>query len=284
MKKVLIAGEKSYIGCSLESYIQGKLDRDEYRLDTVDMIGDAWRSLELNSYDCIVFVAGIVHVRDKVPPEVYYKVNCDLPIEMAKKAKDAGVKKFIFMSTMSVYGDDEGLIDDNFKIEPKSHYGISKYKAEQGLFALGCEEFKVFALRPPMVYGKGCKGNYNTLAKFVKKIGVFPNFKNERSMIYIDNLCCFIKKVIDGELDAGVWLPQNKEYVNTAEMARLIAEANGKKVFMPRIFNPFIKLGKKMNIEIVVKCFGSYRYSKTDERNLVDETPFDVSVMKTEGK
>lgn len=284
MKKILIAGAKSYIGCSFEGYIQGKADKNEYQIDTVDMIGDGWREVDLSKYDVLFFVAGIVHVKDKVPPEIYYKVNCDLPVEMAEKAKAAGVEKFIFMSTMSVYGDDEGLIDENFKIEPKSHYGISKYKAEQGLFPLNCPEFQVFALRPPMVYGKGCKGNYNTLAKFVKKIGVFPNFKNERSMIYVDNLCCFVKKVIDGEIPSGVWMPQNKEYVNTAEMARLIAAANGKKVFMPRIFNPFIKLGKKMNIEIVVKCFGSYCYSKEDERNLIDETPFDVSIMKTEEK
>ena len=284
MKKVLIAGEKSYIGCSLEGYIKSKADCKEYQLDTVDMIGDGWRGLDLSEYDCIFFVAGIVHVGDRVPPEVYYKVNCDLPIEMAEKARVSGVKKFIFMSTMSIYGDDEGVIDDDFKIAPKSHYGISKYMAEQGLFELVCEGFEVFAIRPPRAYGKGCKGNYNTLAKFVKKYGVFPNFKNERSMIYVDNLCCFIKKVIDGELPAGVWLPQNKEYVNTAEMARLIALANDKKVFMPRIFNPFIRLAKKMNIEIVVKCFGSYRYAMIDERNLVDETPFDVSVMKTEGK
>lgn len=285
MKKILIAGANSYIGCSLENYFRNTANySDNYEIDTVDMIGDKWKETDLSLYNIIFFVAGIVHVKDKVSPDVYYKVNRDLPIEMAKKAQNAGVNKFIFMSTMSVYGDNEGVIDSDSQIVPKSHYGISKYQAEQGLFQLNTAEFEIFALRPPMVYGKGCKGNYNTLAGFVKKFGIFPNFTNQRSMIYIDNLCYFIKQIIDGKLPSGVWTPQNKEYVNTAELAKTIGEANRKKLWMPKLFNPFIRLAKKMNIEIVTKCFGNYCYAKTDERNLIDETPFHLSVMKTEEK
>jgi Zn-dependent M16 (insulinase) family peptidase len=74
------------------------------------------------------------------------------------------------------------------------------------------------------------------------------------------------------------------ERINAVRREEIIAAANSKKLWTPKIFNPFIKLGKKMKIEIVVKCFGSYRYAVSDERNLIDETPFEESVIKTEAK
>jgi len=225
MKKILIAGARSYIGTAFAEYMS--LFPAEYQTDTVDMEENAWENKDLSGYDSILFVAGIVHRKSKTPAELYYSVNRDLPIRMAQKAKRAGVKQFVYISTMSVYGRQEGIINKESEPSPKNHYGISKYQAEQGLRQLDCEDFGVYILRPPMVYGKDCKGNYQTLSKFVKKFKVFPDYANERSMIYIDHLCCFIKQITDMTLLPGIWLPQNQAYVSTVDMVRQIDKVNG---------------------------------------------------------
>ena len=281
MKRILIAGRDSYIGVSLKKYLNAN---GEYYIETADMVGGEWKNIDLSLFDCIFFTAGIVHQGRRVNEKIYFDVNSRLPYEMASLAKEKGVGSFIFMSTMSVYGDDEGEIGKSTPPSPKSRYGRSKFDGEQKLSTLSGDGFSLYFLRPPMVYGKGCRGNYNILASFVKKIGVFPCYDNKRSMIYIDNLCFFIKRIIDGELAPGVWLPQNREYVNTSGMARMIAEVNGKRLFMPGIFNPFITLGKRLGIEIFKKCFASYRYSREDENTLIGLVEFSESVRLTEEK
>ena len=166
--------------------------------------------------------------------ELYYKVNRDLAIEIAKKAKREGVKQFIFMSSIIVYGSsgrigERKIIDKDTKPSPVDFYGDSKLQAEKGLRALESDIFKVVILRPPMIYGKGSKGNYPKLSKAARVLPIFPDIDNERSMLHIDNLCEFIKLMIDNE-ESGVFFPQNKEYVKTSEMVKLIADVQGRKV------------------------------------------------------
>ena len=109
MKKILITGANSYIGVSFENYM--KQWADEYSVDTVDMIDGTWREKDFGGYDAVFQVAGIAHKKEtKENFELYYKVNRDLAIETAKKAKKDGVKQFIFLSSMSVYGMDTGVI------------------------------------------------------------------------------------------------------------------------------------------------------------------------------
>jgi nucleoside-diphosphate-sugar epimerase len=259
MKRILITGANSYIGTSFEKWLSQWLDK--YTVDTIDMIGGKWRQASFANYDVVFHVAGIAHVSsDSKMKDLYYKVNRDLTIEAAMKAKVEGVKQFIFMSSIIVYGDSSSnkrVINKNTVPTPSNFYGNSKLQAEEGIRGLENEEFKIVILRPPMVYGKGSKGNYPKLAKAAQKLPMFPDIDNERSMLHIDNLCEFIKIMIDNE-ESGLFFPQNKEYVKTSEMVRLISEVHGKKIVLTKAFNPILRL--MFGIGIVNKVFGNFVY------------------------
>jgi UDP-glucose 4-epimerase len=251
MKKILITGANSYIGTSFEKYIKENYP-DEYVVDTVDMIDGTWREKNFSEYDSVFHVAGIAHQKEtKQNAPLYYQVNRDLAIETAQKAKSDGVKQFIFLSSMSVYGMDTGVITKDTAPNPKSNYGKSKLQAEEGINALVDDEFKVCIVRPPMVYGRGCKGNFQTVCKLVRKSPVFPRVHNQRSMIYIDNLCAFVKICVDRSL-RGLYLPQNREYVKTSDMAKVIADVLQKKLWLSgfvgvvtSFIRPFVSMAKK---------------------------------------
>ena len=262
MKRILITGKNSYIGTSLENWL-GKVP-SKYKVDTIDMENASWKQKDFSGYDVVFHVAGIAHVSaDPRKEELYYKVNRDLAIETALKAKTEGVKQFIFMSSIIVYGDSSEntrLINKNTVPIPSNFYGNSKLQAEEGIKRLESDAFKVVVLRPPMIYGKGSKGNYPRLSNLAKKTPIFPDISNERSMLHIDNLCEFIKIMIDKE-ESGLFFPQNTEYVKTSELVKAIAKVYGKKIRLTRLFNPLIRL--MFGIGIVNKVFGNLVYDKS---------------------
>lgn len=212
----------------------------------------------------VFHVAGIAHVStDPKMKDLYYEVNTKLTIENARKAKAEGVKQFIFMSSIIVYGDSTSgsdVIDINTIPKPSNFYGNSKLQAEKGIDQLASNEFKVVVLRPPMIYGKGSKGNYSFLSKFARKSPIFPDIDNRRSMLHIDNLCEFIKLMIDNE-ESGLFFPQNKEYVCTSDLVRIISEFHCKKIKLTKIFNPILKL--MFGVSIVNKAFGNLVYEES---------------------
>ncbi len=259
MKKILITGANSYIGVSVENYL--KLFSDQYQVDTIDVIDNSWRSEKFAGYDTVFHVAGIAHRKEtKANAKLYYDVNRDLAVEIALKAKEEGVVQFIFLSSMSVYGLETGVITQKTIPCPKSNYGKSKFEAEIELNKLVDERFKIAILRPPIVYGKGCKGNYQQLRKIALNSPFFPSLSNDRSMIFIDHLSEFVKQIIDSD-DSGLFLPQNKEYVCTRSMVDLVAAQHGKKMKHIGIFNLLIKY---LPISVFKKAFGSLVYEKTD--------------------
>lgn len=260
MKRVLITGKDSYIGTSVEKWLLQT--PDEYQVDTLDVKGDSWKDYDFSKYDVVFHVAGIAHVSsDPKLENLYYKVNRDLTIDIAEKASAEGVSQFIFMSSIIVYGDSSGskrLIDKNTIPTPSNFYGNSKLQAENGIRHLDSNTFKIVVLRPPMIYGQGSKGNYPRLSKMSKMIPVFPDIDNQRSMLHIDNLCEFIKIMIDNN-ESGLFFPQNKEYVNTSELVKTIADIHGRKIILTKLFNPLIKLmfGK---VGLIDKVFGNLVY------------------------
>lgn len=265
MKKILITGANSYVGMSLEQYL--KQWPGEYLVDTVDMIDGRWKEMSFCGYDAVFHVAGIVHQADSkddaAQAELYDRVNARLPVEVAQKAKQDGVKQFIFMSSASVYGLTAPLgkvvmITRDTPLKPTDNYGISKAKAEESLADLAGEGFKLAILRPPMIYGKGCKGNYVTLAKLAKKLPVFPWVENQRSMLYMENLSEFVRMIVDDGAE-GIFCPQNNEYVNTSDMVNLIAHANGKGILMVKGVAWALKAARHAT-GMVDKAFGSLCY------------------------
>lgn len=257
-KRILITGKNSYIGSKFCDFTT----KYGNTVDTVDMIGEEWRNHDFSSYDVVVHVAAVVHQKENsVSKDEYFKVNTQLAAAVAKRAKDSGVSQFVFLSTMSVYGVLNGVIGKDTALNPFNEYGKSKLAAEKEISALKDSNFSVVIVRPPMVYGKGCKGNYVSLSKFAKKLPFFPMYNSQRSMIYIDNLSSFLQKAIDENL-SGVFCPQDEEYVNTSMMVKAVAEENGKNIKLTKCFNPFITLALKMKINIVCKVFGSLIYEK----------------------
>ncbi len=268
MKKVLITGANSYIGTSVERYITEHCP-DECEFTTIDMVDGTWREKSFAGYDVVFHVAGIAHSDSgKISEEkakLYYSVNTDLAVETAKKAKSDGAKQFIFMSSAIVYGESskvgkKKIITHDTPMSPANAYGDSKVQAEKGILPLADDSFKVCILRPPMIYGKSCKGNYQTLVKFAKKLKFFPYVKNERSMLYIENLCEFVRLMIVNEED-GVFFPQNGEYTNTSKMVQMIAAAHGRKLHLIHGFGWAVKF-MGLFTGLVKKAFGSLTYDK----------------------
>lgn len=245
MKKVLITGANSFVGTNTEKWLLK--EPENFQVDTVDTMNDAWKQADFTKYDVVFHVAGIAHVDPK--PEMaplYYKVNRDLTIEIAKWAKEHGVKQFIFMSSGIVYKASKSLKGDvktiDTKPQPNDFYGDSKLQAENGLKEFECPTFKVCILRPPMIYGPGNKGNLPRLGWLATKVPVFPAWHNKRSMLYVENLAEFVKQAILRELN-GTFFPQNAEYSDTVEIVRQFAKEHGHKIWISKIFNPFVWIG-----------------------------------------
>lgn len=267
MKKILITGAGSYVGVSVENYLEKWPER--YQVDTVDMVDGSWKEQSFRGYDAVFHVAGIVHQEqtkhDPGQAELYERVNTRLAVETAQKAKEEGVRQFIFMSSESVYGLSAPIgrtvmITRDTPLAPEDNYGISKAKAEEGLQALKAETFKIAILRPPIIYGKGCKGNYVTLAKMANKLPVFPKVDNKRSMLYIENLAEFVRLIIEDEVE-GIFCPQNTEYSNTSDMVSQIAHANGRGILLVGGVTWALKLLRPVTAK-VDKAFGSLCYDR----------------------
>lgn len=236
-KRILITGKSSYIGNKFIEWMEES--NEDYQIDTISVRDDSWKDIDFSKYDTILHLAGIAHVsRDPKMKELYYSVNRDLTISIAEKAKNDGVKQFIFMSSIIVYGDgvgSDGLITEYTIPKPRDFYGDSKLQAEDGLWQLNTDTFNIAIIRPPMIYGEGSKGNYPKLAKLALKVPLFPKLENKRSMLYINNLCEFLKVLIMSR-DSGIYFPQNNEYTNTGELIKLIGSIYDKNIRLVSFF------------------------------------------------
>ena len=274
-KKVLITGAGSYIGQSFIDYTK-KYYPENFEIDELDMVGDSWRECDFSNYDIVSHVAGIAHADvgnvSEETKEKYYAVNTDLAVEVAQKAKTEKVKEFIFMSSMIVYGESapygkKKVIDEHTVPAPANFYGDSKLQADVAVRELADDSFKVIVLRPPMIYGRGSKGNYPVLAKLAKKLPVFPEADNERSMLYIENLCeflCQIMLVEQIKQNATVLIPQNAEWTNTSAMVEKIAKVSGKKIAIMKALKPAVAMTGKLPGKIggmTNKAFGNSCYT-----------------------
>ena len=292
-KRVLIIGEHSYIGNSFKRYVEKQQENLSEELitkgsiventhidwnvkleaETVGASNGAWKNADFSNYDVILHVAAIVH--QKETPEkasLYTEVNTKMPVEVAKRAKEAGVSQFIFLSTMAVYGEVEGAITKDTPLNPTTMYGKTKLAAEQRLAELADENFRIVILRPPMVYGENCPGNYTKLKKLARILPVFPDVENKRSMVHVDTLCQCVEAVIMKNIDLQcvkenkaitVIHPQNKQLTKTTEMYVEIRAGMGKKTYTTKIFNGMIQI-LKGKIGAVRKLFGSCYYNGVD--------------------
>lgn len=300
-KKVLITGAGSYIGEYFSAYAAERYN-ENLSVETVDMLNPSWRKKDFSQYDIVYHVAGIAHADvgnvDEDTKAKYYEVNTDLAVEVCEKAKADGVKEFIFMSSMIVYGDSapygkSKVIDEYTVPKAANFYGDSKLQADVAVRDLADDNFKVLVLRPPMIYGKESKGNYPLLSKIAKRFPVFPKVNNERSMLYVENLCeflCQIMLVKEIRRNAVVLIPQNKEWTKTSQMVREIGKVYGKNIYELKILAYFVAVGSKVPGKIgklVNKAFGNscYKHSMSVYAGInYQTTSLQESIKKTENK
>ena len=278
MKRVLITGANSFVGINVEKWLLQT--PSEFEVDTVDTMNEVWKKADFTKYDAVFHVAGIAHVDPK--PEMaslYYKVNRDLTIEIAKWAKEHGVKQFIFMSSKIVYHTSKSLKGDvvtkNTKPRPNDFYGDSKLQAENKLKEFEASDFKVVLLRPCIIYGLGNKGNLPRWAWLATKTPIFPAWHNKRSMIHVHNLAELVRQVILRELN-GTFHPQNKEYVDIVEVVRYFAKKYNNKVWITGLFNPLIWLGSFF-LKPICKMFADSYYDQD-----ISTYDFNYQVIKFE--
>ncbi|MBR1634147.1 MAG: sugar transferase [Lachnospiraceae bacterium] len=295
-KRILITGAGSYVGESFEKYA-GKHYMDCFAIDTINMMDDAWRDYDFSYYDTVFHVAGIAHVDTERLSETerkrYYEVNTDLAVRTAQRAKENGVSQFIFMSSLTIYGESDlygrKVIDEYTMPAPSGIYADSKWRADQKTRELADESFHVAVIRAPMIYGKGAKGNFFVLVKMAKWIPVFPQHGNCRSVLYIENLCEFICLLtLSGE--GGIYFPQNRQYVLVSKLMQEAGKVSGNHMHMVKLLEPAVFMAGIMPGEVgkmVRKAFGNICYDGKLSRyegleyQIVD---FETSMKRTVGQ
>jgi len=266
MKKILICGKDSFIG---KAFIESMSNR--FFIDELDLRNENWRSFDLSEYDVIIHLAAIVHRPAVTDEKLYSQVNCDLPIEVAEKAINQGVKHFIFFSTMGVYGigptlSGGGRISVNSDYKPISLYGISKFHAEIGLIRLQNKtNFVLSIVRPPNVYGENCPGNYFRFMQFCAKyLFVFPLLRhNQFSMISIEQLCHVVQEIIKNSTN-GIICPQDKGTQSNALRIKNMAKIYGRIHFQSKLFGKVLALVFKIYpFRQITNLFGDLYYDET---------------------
>lgn len=260
--KVLIVGKDSYIGNHIDEWLTGMA----MQTAQLDVRKNGWQDFDYSSYDVLVYVAAIVHRKD-ADEELYQKVNVQLPLEIAALAKKQGVKQFVFLSSMAVYGGAKTLsahvIDRHSPLTPDTPYGKSKLMAEEGLSKLGDEAFRLVILRLPNVYGKGCKGNYISGFTFlVRMLPVIPRAYTHvrQSLIYIDNLCELVRLlIVKGQ--SGIYCPQDEVAVSAGELMRTVADGLGLRRSYSSLSGGMVKLFRFL--PVVKKIFGGLEYDRS---------------------
>lgn len=227
--KVLIVGKNSYIAQRTGTWFAKKPVPAE--VEFISVRDDSWRQKNLTGFDAVIYTAAIVHRRDAVPEEIYDAVNAQQPFAFAQTAKAAGVKQFVFLSTMGVYGQDKRLpagniVDENTPLKPFPGYGSSKLKGERLLQSLQDESFHVSIIRPANVYGRGCKGGYiSGFAKITAKLPVLPRaFEGSRQgMLFVDNLAELCWLAVNADC-SGVYPAQDRTPVSAYDIMRAMAD------------------------------------------------------------
>lgn len=267
MKKVLITGKNSYIGDCFETWM--KQFPGECEIHQVSVQGQDWKNIDFSTYDVILHVAALVHKKETKEMEpLYDAINCDLAVAVAQKAKESGIKQFVFFSTAAVYGSEVPHITTTTNLHPTTFYGKSKLRAEKAIVKLSVEQFRVAIVRPPMIYGPNCKGNFPRLVKLAKLLPIFPKIENKRSMLYIDHLCEFLRLLVLQE-GQGYYHPQDMKYVETSEMVGIIRASLGKNMIFTKLFNFLVQpMAKKVGS--IGKLFGDccYEEALSDEQDI----------------
>lgn len=259
--KILVLGKNGYVSKCFQNYMK---NYKGYIVEAISVRDDKWKNISFKEYDVIFNTIGLAHNDARKGTEnEFYRLNTELPYELACKAKKEGVKQFIHMSSMIVYGNISkigkvNLITEKTIPQPVSIYGKSKLKGEEKLQTLKDKNFSIVLIRSPLIYGVKAVDNISKLIKFSQKIFIFPNIKNNLSMIYDENLCELIRLIIENN-SSGTFCPQMERSICTSDFVKDIGFEVGHKIILTKIFNPLLNLLSNKFL-FIQKMFGSQIY------------------------
>jgi nucleoside-diphosphate-sugar epimerase len=268
MPKILITGTNSFVGSNFILYSKYK------DVDAISLIENRPSEIDFSKYDVVIHLVAIVHQTKRIPEEEYFRVNKDLCIEVAKHAKDAGVKQFIFLSTVKVYGEfiqGSGPWNEFSECHPNDSYGISKYEAEKALGELVGPEFDVSVLRTPLVYGEGVRANMLSIMKFIRSSYILPfkNINNRRNFTSAENLVAFIDRIIEKKT-SGIFIAMDEDAISTSDLVKMISVNMGKKIFLFRLPDIFIKIGLSILPRFFDRLYGSFEMDNSETLRILD--------------
>lgn len=266
---ILIIGKNSYIGNHIDEW----LTKYGHQATQLDVLTEDWKNYDYSAYDSIVHVAGIVHRPSCNDWKLYHDVNTIMPISIAKRYNSARSSKglsaqYLYFSTMGVYNAKKSLdgfvVDSNTPMlkDGNSMYGKSKFLAEVGLAELQDDNFDVAFIRPPSVYGKGCKGGYITgFATIANQLPIIPQAyeRATQSFVYIDNLCECVRLIVENHLRGG-FCPQDDEIPNANRLFEVICNGIGKPYRSSKLLGLCLRMVSF--IPIVNKAYGGVSYSR----------------------
>ncbi len=273
MKKILLTGATGFVG----NYFINKYS-EKYNIETFSFLKDNLEKLELNIFSTIIHLSALVHQMGGASKEEYERINVIQTLQLAQKAKDSGVKHFIFMSSVKVYGEETNVAYSESSVcHPQDEYGRSKLKAEITLQKLEDDNFKVSIIRTPIVYGYGVKANIKNLINLTKKVPLLPfsDIKNRRSMVYIGNLCHLTNILIEKE-KKGIFLASDDEPLSTTKLIELIAKELDKKVYLIKVplFGTLLKVLKP---SFYKRLYGSLEVDNSKTKEILDlKNPYSV--------
>lgn len=251
--KILLTGATGFIG----SYYL-KYSRYKEALVPFSFQNDDIAHFDFSTIDTIIHLAALVHQMDGADPQKYHEINVTKTLHLARKAKEHGVKHFIFMSTVKVYGEESDTIyTETTPPHPQDDYGKSKLIAEQELLKLQNDHFKISIIRTPIVYGYGVKANIKNLITLVQNVPLIPlgGIHNQRSMVYIGNLSHLIDTVIEKKAN-GIFLASDDTPLGTTEFIYKIAKALGVKRYLVTV-PLFSYLLKKLKPSFYQRLYGN---------------------------
>jgi nucleoside-diphosphate-sugar epimerase len=250
-----------------------------------DVANGVFERCIFNGVDTVVHCAARVHVMNELamdPLASFRAVNVGGTLALAKQAASEGVKRFVFISTIKVNGE-ATVSREPFQADdlpaPEDAYGLSKLEAEQGLKRLAAETgMEVVIIRPPLVYGRGVRGNFGSMIKLVEKEIPLPfgAIHNKRSLVGIDNLVDLIVRCVDHPAAANqVFLASDGQDLSTPELVRSLAMAMGKRTRLISLPAGVLKFGATLlgKRALADRLLGSLQVDIAKTRELLEWQP-----------
>lgn len=259
MKRVLITGANSFIGTNFRKYSENRQIRE------ISLKDNSPEDIDFTDVDVVFHLAAIVHQSKKIDEKEYFRVNTDLCLRVAEQAKKAGVRQFVFLSTLKVYGKyihGSELRNETSECYPDDAYGKSKYAAETGLAKMENEYFTVSIIRTPLVYGEGVRANMISLIKLVDSVPLLPFGKtdNRRNFTFVENLVGFIDRIIEKNA-SGIFIVMDDNPLSTTELVNYISKYLKRRVLLFRIPRIFLRIGSFFFPDIIDRLYGSLEVS-----------------------